>query len=180
MAKDVQQTIPVRRAYQVSRGAVKAESGLATKYVACAVFDTAGNDSAGVSNKTAAAHGTGVYIPTGAIITNAFVDVKTTFQSTAGGTDLATIALMVQGAGDLVAAMAISDSTNVWDAGLHGTLAGSFAARTVAGDTAVLDAASRAASMIKLTAEREVTATVATAALTAGKLAVFVEYYIGL
>lgn len=177
MAKDVQQTIPVRRAYQVSRGAVKAESGLATKYVTCAVFDTAGNDSAGVSNKTIAAHGTGVYLPTGAIVTGGFVDVKTTFTS---ATDAATIALKVQGANDLVSAMAISDATNVWDAGLHGTLTGSYAERTVAGDTAVLDAASKSASLIKLTAEREVVATVAVEALTAGKLAVFLEYYIGL
>jgi len=180
MAKDVQQLIAVRPAFQVKRGAVKAESALMTKYVACAIFDTAGNDSAGVSNKTVAAHGLGVFLPINAIITNAFIDVKTTFQSTAGGADLATIALNSEGAGDLVAAIAIADASNVWDAGLHGTLAGSYAERTVAGDTAILDAASRAASMIKCTAERELTATVAVAALTAGKLAIFVEYYIGL
>lgn len=176
MAKDVQQTIPVRPAYQVRRGAVKCESGLATKYVACAIYDTALSDSSGVSNKTIAAHGLGVYLPTKAIITEAFVDVATTFTS---ATDAATIALKVQSTGDLVAALAISDASNIWDAGLHGSVAGSYAEATVAGDTAILDAARKAASMIKLTAEREIIATVAVEALTAGKAAIFVEYYIG-
>lgn len=177
MAKDIQKLIPVRPAYQVNRGAVKPESGLATKYVACAIFDTAGLDSAGVANTTIAAHGLGVFIPTGAVITDAFIDVKTTFTS---ATDAATIAGKVQSTGDVIAGIAISDASNVWDAGLHGSILGSSAERTVAGDTAILAAASLAASRIKLTAEREIIATVAVEALTAGKMAIFVEYYIGL
>ena len=39
-------------------------------------------------------------------------------------------------------------------------------------------AAARAATMIKTTAIREITATVATAALTAGKMNVYVEYHV--
>ena len=55
---------------------------------------------------------------------------------------------------------------------------GSYAEATVAGDTAILDAARKAASFIKTTAEREITATVAVEALTAGKANIYVEYVI--
>jgi len=163
--------------FQVKRGAVKCESGLATRYIAAAIFDTAALDSSGVANTTIAAHGLGVYLPTKAIITNAWVDVITTFTS---ATDAATIALKAQNAGDLTAALAISDASNIWDAGIHGCLPGSYAEATVAGDTAVLDAARKAASFIKLTAERELTATVAVEALTAGKAVIYVEYVVSL
>lgn len=175
MAKDVQKVISVRPQFQVNRGAVKLDSGLSASYVASAVYDTAANDSAGVSNKTTAAHGLGVYLPTKAIVLRTWVDVITTFTS---ANDSATIALLVQSAGDIVAAIAISDASNVWDAGLHGGVIGAYAEATVAGDTAILDAARKSASMLKLTAERELTATVAVQALTAGKAVIFVEYLI--
>lgn len=147
--------------------------GNQTALIAVATFDTAANDSSGASNKTIAAHGLGVYLPLNAIIIDAFVDVITTFTS---ATDAATIALKSNGANDLTSAIAISDASNVWDAGLHGCLPGSYAEATVAGDTAVLDAARKAASFIKMTAERELTATVAVEALTAGKANIFVRY----
>ncbi len=175
MAKEVNNVIAVRPQYQVRRGAVKAESGLSARYIAQAIYDTAANDSAGVSNKTTAGHPLGVFLPINAIITNAWVDVVTTFTS---ATDAATIALKAQSAGDLTVAIAISDASNVWDAGLHGCLVGSYAEATVAGDSALLDAARKAASYIKMTAERELTATVAIEALTAGKAVIFVEYVI--
>jgi len=165
----------------MKRGAIKAESGLIVGKIASAIFDTASNDSSGVSNKTIAAHGLGVFLPVGAIVIRSWYQVKTTFASTAGGSNLATIALSVASAGDLVAAIAIADGTTPWTAGNHGCLPGSWAERTVAGDTAVLDAASRAGSFIgALSAEKELTATVAVAALTAGKLMLFVEYVQGL
>jgi hypothetical protein len=44
------------------------------------------------------------------------IDVLTTFQS---NTDAATIAIQVEGANDIVTAVAISDGANPWDAGLH-------------------------------------------------------------
>lgn len=146
---------------------------LIKKNVARFVFNTASTDSAGAANTTIAAHGSGVFIPATAIITGAYYLVNTTFTS---ATDAATIALKVEGANDLKAAIAISDASNVWDAGIHGCLPGAYAERTVAGDTAVLDAASKAASFIKTTATRELIATVAVEALTAGKLTLFVEY----
>jgi hypothetical protein len=138
--------------------------------VAVATYDVSGGDSGAT-----AAHGLGVYIPDNAIITRAWVDVVTTFAD--GASDSATIALSVQGAGDLVAAIAISNASNVWDAGVRGTKVGAFALDGNA-LTQVAMAAAGAATLIKTTAVREITATVATAALTAGKLNVFVEYLI--
>lgn len=176
MAKDIQKLISVRPQYQVNRGAVKCESGLAVMYHATAVFDTAGTDSAGVANTTVASHGTGVYIPTKAVITNAWVDVITTF--TTASADAGTIALTLQSAGDLTAAIAVSAAGDVWDAGIHGCLPGSYAEATVAGDTAILDAARKAASYIKLTAEREIVVTVGGQVLTAGKMVIHVDYLI--
>ena len=148
-------------------------SELNNKHVLRAVYDTGATDSGGISNKTIASNGLGVFIPKNAIIVNAWYDVTTTFTS---ASDAATIALTLQSAGDLKAAIAISDATNVWDSGIHGTLIGHYAERTVAGDTAILDAASWAGSLLKSTALRELTATVAVEALTAGKLILFVEY----
>lgn len=145
--------------------------GTVVRELAVATYDVTGGDSG-----TIAAHGLGVYLPNKAIVTNAWVDVVTTFAD--GASDAATIALSVQSANDLVAAIAISDSSNPWDAGLHGCLPGSYAEATVAGDTALLDATRKAGSYVKTTAVKEITATVATHALTAGKMNVFVEYVI--
>ncbi len=144
-------------------------NGTVVREIAVATF----NPSATTGDRTIAAHSLGVYLPTKAIITKAWVDVVTTFTS---ATDAGTIALKVEGTGDLVAAIAISTTGDVWDAGLHGCLPGSYAEATVAGDTAILDAARNAASFIKTTAVREITATVAVEALTAGKANIFVEY----
>lgn len=162
--------------YRVKRGATNVESGLMVQYVAFALFDTAANDSLGVSNKTVAAHGLGVFLPLGAVILNAWTDVKTAFTS---GTSAATIALKLQTANDMVSAVAINSGSSRWGTGLGGTL---FGTQALDGNslTAIASAAAAAASMVKLTAEREITATVAVEALTAGKMGVYVEYYIGL
>lgn len=163
--------------FKLKRGAIKSETMLFARPTLEAVFDTAANNSAGVSNKTVAAHGTGVFLPIGAIITSAWTDVKTAFTS---ATSAATIAIKSEGTGDLVAGVAINSGTSRWGAGLGGCLPGSYAEATVAGDTAILDAARRAGSMIKTTAEREIIVTVGVEALTAGKMAIFVEYLPGL
>lgn len=146
--------------------------GLRPMEMAMATYDVTGGDSG-----TVAAHGLGVYIPAKAIVTRVFVDVITTF--TDGASDTATIALHLQSANDVVAAIAIDDSTNVWDAGLHGSKLGypNFGADT-AHDSAVEVAALYAGTYLKMTAERELTATVAVAALTAGKMNIFVEYFL--
>jgi hypothetical protein len=146
-------------------------TGTVVREVAVATF----NPSATTGERTIGAHGLGVFLPTKAIITKVWIDVVTTF--TSAGADAGTIALHAQAADDIVAAIAISDTTNVWDAGMHGSKIGfpNFGA-DAAHDTAVEVAALFAATYLKLTAVREITATVAEQALTAGKANVYVEY----
>lgn len=153
------------------------------KHLVKATFDTSKADSSGAANTTAAAHGLGVYIPLNAIIVNAFYDVTTTFASTAGGTDKATIALKALGTGDIVAAVAIELATNPYDAGIHTTIVGAptLSAFHGSNNPTALEYASTIASapaltMIKCTSTVELTATVGTCALTAGKLNLYVEY----
>lgn len=149
-------------------------NGNQVREMAVATFDP----SANTGERTIAAHGLGVYIPDNAVVTNVFYDVVTTFTS---ATDAATIALHLQSAGDLVAAIAISDATNVFDAGLHGTLTAGTTTLTEAAPntrTQIVHAADIAAGYIKMTAEREVTVTVAVEALTAGKMNIYIEYVI--
>ena len=164
--------------YKMKRGTVVRQNGLTVTKLLTAEFDTAGNDSSGVSNKTIAAHGLGVYLPDNAIIIRAWYDVITTFTS---ATDAGTIAIKAQTANDLVTAIAISDGSNVYDAGMHGTLtAGTTTLSEAAPNTRtqIVHATDIIAGFIKLTAEREIVCTVAVEALTAGKLVLFVEYVI--
>jgi hypothetical protein len=151
----------------------KRNSHFGTKTIT-ASFKWNGTDSSDVANSTAAAHGLDVRIPSGAIIEKAFYIVNSTFTS---ATDAATIALHIEGVGDLKATIAISDATNVWDAGKRGCLPGNFALDGNA-LTAIAMAAAKANSYIATTAEREITATVAVEALTAGELTLYVDYYI--
>lgn len=153
------------------RGAVDRYNGVSAMRVAQAVF----NPSGVTGDRTVAAHGLGVYIPDNAVIVDAWIDVVTTFTSAA---DSATIAIHIQSANDVVAAIAISDATNVWDAGLRGTKIDTYALDGNALSQVAMGAA-RAASHIKLTAEREITATVAVQALTAGKAVIYVAYMLG-
>lgn len=146
--------------------------GHGAKLVARATF----NPSAVAGQRAIAAHGLGVTLPINAILEKAYVDVITTFTS---ATDAGTIAIHAQGAGDIIAAIAISDGTNVWDAGIHGSKIGFPAlGADAAHDTAVEVAALFTGTYLKLTAARELTVTVAVEALTAGKLILFVEYVI--
>lgn len=139
-----------------------------------ATFDTARTDSSGAANTTVASHGLGVYVPSGAIVTNVFFNVLTTFTSAA---DSATLALTLQSAGDLKAAIAISAAGDVWDAGVHACLPGNYALDGNA-LTAIAMAAAEAGSYILTTAQRELVVTVAVQALTAGKMDIFVEYVV--
>jgi hypothetical protein len=129
--------------------------GLGNLMVARATFDP----SANTAHRTIAAHTFGVTIPAKAIVVGGFVDVITTFVS--AGADAGTIALSVEGAGDIVAAIAISNVANAWDAGFHAI---------------VPKANTPEATGIKTTVARLITATVAVQALTAGKAVVFLYY----
>jgi len=105
--------------------------------------------------------GLGVTLPDNAIVVGGFVDVVTT--CTTAGADAGTMAIHVQTAGDIVAAVAVSTAGNAWDAGLH----------------AIIPKADTPESTgIKLTAARVITATIATQAFTAGKFVVFLYYVV--
>lgn len=176
---DRQQAKAVRTDYRFKRNAngAKVSTGITVPRIATAIFDTAGLDSSGVSNKTAATHGLGVYIPKGAIITKAWYEVVTALTTSAS----ATVALQANAANDLVSAIAISDGTNPYALGNHGCLPGNPAEATVAGDTGVLAAARMAATYIgAVTAEKELKVVVGVGALTAGKLILFVEFHQGI
>lgn len=134
-----------------------AANGLGFLRVARATF----NPSATAGERTIAAHGLGVTIPDDAIIVGGFVEVNTTFTS---ATDAATVAINVEGANDIVSAIAISDVSNPWDAGRKAI---------------VPKANTPESTSVKLSAAREITATVAVEALTAGKATVFLYYVVG-
>lgn len=155
---------------EIERGGHDKYQGLGVTYLATATYDVTGGDSGAI-----AAHGLGVYIPDNAIILNAWIDVVTTFAD--GVADLATLAIHVQSANDLVSAITVDDASNVWDSGIHGTLVNNPAlGADAAHDTALEVIALYAATKVKTTAEREITVTVGAVVLTAGKLNVFVEY----
>lgn len=157
----------------------KVASGITVPRVAVAIFDTAGKDSSGVANTTIATHGLGVFLPKGAIVTAAWYEVVTTF--TSAGANAGTLAPQVSGAGDLVAAIAISAGSTPWAVGLHGALPGNPAEATVAGDSGLLAAARMAATYIgPLTAEKELKVVVGSQILSAGKLVLFVEFHQGI
>lgn len=101
----------------------------------------------------------GLTLPKDAYVIRAWYDVLTTFTS---NTDAATIRLGVatDDPGGIVAAIAISDISTPWDAGLHeGVPDGAVANFTT-----------------KATAERELQATVGAEDLTNGELRLFVRY----
>jgi hypothetical protein len=139
-----------------SKIAVQSSAALNVQRVCIGLFDASGD----VGNRTIAAHNASVDLPAKAIVTRVYSEVITTFTS---ATDAATIALSIEGAGDVKAALAISNGANFWDAGLHDCLQ-----------------AGAAANFIKLTAARKIVATVAVEALTAGKMAIYAEYILGL
>jgi hypothetical protein len=97
----------------------------------------------------------GAELPGGAVVLGGLVDVVT--PPTSGGA--ATLALAVEGAGDLVAAAAVSGAP--W---------------STAGRKSLLPAFTGATS-VKTTAARNVVATVATAALTAGVFDVYLFWF---
>jgi hypothetical protein len=158
MAKNVLYLKQVAPEWQLKRGAVKTETALISQKQASAIFDSAALDSAGVANSAVGAHGLGIFLPLGAVITKAYFQVKTAFTSAAS---TATIAIKAQSANDIYTATAVSGAM-----GSTGFIAG------------VQDGT--VGNMLSLTAERELTISVAVQALTAGKGILVVEYSQGL
>lgn len=101
--------------------------------------------------------GLGVSLPDNAVVLGGMVDVETTL--TTAGADAGTIAISVEGADDIVLAIAVSDGSNPWDAG---------------GQDIIPDGTGSA--RVKTTQTREVTATIAGQVVTAGKFTVFLNY----
>lgn len=91
-------------------------------------------------------------LPAGAIVYAGMIDVITA--PTSGGS--ATVALKLEGAGDILAATAIGSLTGLVDVVPDGT----------------------AGNAVKTTVERQLQLTVATAALTAGKMIIHLDYYL--
>ncbi len=152
------------------------------KAVSSYIFDPSGDATQRALDSTFVLDGPA--LPDNAIIIDAWVDVITTFTS---ATDACTIALSTgQGAGDLVAALAISHANpGRWDASttaVKGTLVtapnlGADAAHDTALE--VIDLVS--ALKIKMSANRQPTAaTAATEVLTAGKLILYIEYILSI
>jgi hypothetical protein len=115
-----------------------------------------------------------VTIPSEAIITDVIVDVETTCVT--AGADAGTAAIGYTGAtGAFVAAIAVSDATNVWDAGIQGSLLKSYALDGNA-LTAVAMKNAIADTFIKAGANVNLLLTLATQSFTAGKISVYVKY----
>lgn len=144
---------------KLSTAAQGSVDGLGFLRVARFTFDP----SANAGERTIAAHGLGVTIPDNAIILGGGVEILTTFAS---ADDSGTIALHIQSANDLITATAISSGT-FWDA---------VAYKGIVPTALELGGV---ATAIKLSAAREITATVGTQALTAGKLVGWLIYVIG-
>lgn len=122
-------------------------------------FDTAENDTDGVSNKTVAAHKTALVLPDNAIIVGGFIDIITAF--TSGGA--ATTAVMALAANDIINAAILGTTT--WD--------------TIGQAPVIPKINTPESTSIKMTSAKPVTVTVGVAALTAGKLIGYLFYIAG-
>ena len=128
--------------------------GLGVLRVARATFDLAVE-----ANRAVGAHGLGVTLPAQAIVVGGFMEVN---PALTGETD-ATLAMSVLSANDIQTAVAVSGAP--W---------------STTGRKAIVPKANTPESTsIKLTAAKEITATVAVAALLTGKVTVYLYYVEG-
>jgi len=102
----------------------------------------------------------GAQLPANAIVLRGMIKVVTTCAD--GVADAATIAVSIEGAGDLVVAIAISDGSNPWDVGIKDIIPDGTAANAV-----------------ETTIARQLTMTIGGVDLTAGKFHVYIEYFVG-
>ena len=138
-------------------GKLFAADGLSPLRVARATFDPTAN----TAQRPKAAYPIGPVIPNKAIIVGGLVQVNTIF--TTANADAGLIALHVQGANDLISAIAVSNGTP-WDAGMHDITP---------------DLSTPAGGAIALTADRMITATVTGEVLLGGKMTIFLFYLPG-
>ena len=136
---------------------VAGDDGLGVLRVAKFTFD-----AGVVANRPIGAHGTGVTLPADAIVCGGFFDVNTLF--TSASTNTGTIAISVQSANDIQAAAAVSG-----------------APYSSIGRKAIVPKANTPESTsVKTTTAKEITCTVAVAALLTGKLTGYLYYIEGI
>ena len=100
---------------------------------------------------------TGIKLPDNAIVMDGMIDVTSTFTSSS---DSGTIAIQVEGADDIIAAVAISTGTS-WDAGLKDVVP-----------------VNTAATAVKTTGEKEILIVIAVQNLLTGKLVGHLDYVV--
>jgi len=162
-----------------------ANNPLSNKYVARASWDFATTNGSGGA-ESISAHSGSIFIPEGALITNAYYFVDTTISD--NGDDSTIISIGYTGAVAAFSAALLISGTGVngvaagnFDAGVHGTLVG-FAGGAETGDdnqTALVTIATKAATLIHTAADVELLLTVGASnvhTLNAGKMTLFVEY----
>jgi hypothetical protein len=118
-------------------------------------------DAGIAANRTIAAHGTGVTLPANAIVVGGFFDVNTLF--TSQSTNTGTIAISVESANDIQTAAAVSGAPY----------------STVGRKGIVPKANTPETTSVKTSVAREITCTVAVAALLTGKLTGYLYYVEG-
>lgn len=119
-------------------------------------------DTANVALRAIGAHGVGVILPAHAIIVGGVYDVNTGFTSASGNTG--TIAISVEGANDIVTATAVSNA-----------IFGTVGRKPIAPKANTPESTS-----VKTTQARQITCTVAVAALTAGRLTGYLFFVEGI
>jgi len=128
--------------------------------------------------------GTGLVVPKGALVDRVSIRVITACKSWdgawgAGNEDDATIALMLLGAGDVLAAVVLDSGTLFSATGAKGTIIGSpILGADAAHDTAIEVAALQAASSLVMTSDANLTVTVAVDPVGTGKFEIYVDYLI--
>lgn len=133
---------------------VPTTDGLGAYRIARATYDFA------VDGGTVGAIGLGTTLPDNAIVVGGFIDVLTTLESSG---DSATIAISVEGADDIVFAIAIDNVADAWDAGFQ----------------AIIPKANTPESTgVKTASAQEITATIAVEDTTAGKFVVWLFYVV--
>lgn len=145
--------IEVESGGQIDDSAVATDDALSNLRVARATYDFA------VNGGDISAIGLGVTIPDNAIIVGGFYDVITTHTSSG---DSATLAIHVEGANDIVNAVAIGTGTP-WDAGQRAIIPKATTPESTA---------------VKTSAAREITVTIAVEAVTAGKFVLFLFFIV--
>lgn len=131
---------------------VQAAEGSLLHRVAHALYDTGGSSTVGGA---IGPHATGVSLPAKAIITRSYMEVETQFVDAGSGT----VAVSCQTANNIYSA-----------ADITGVTAGQFIEGVSTGASTAFQ---------KITSDCAITATVAGAAQSAGKLHIFVEYVVG-